>query len=391
MSAADECDNKMYWKAFSFSFLSQKCESVNFSKIDKTDDKWSMKILLLKQQRDPDPYIEAFSEHSISYLPVLQISPIQEAENIVLDAFNASNISPLGIICTSRHATEIIAKVLSTFPEKHPARNLPYYTVGTSTAAPLRSLIVETTIPNHKLQGIFGEKTGNAANLSILVRDHYNNTKPSSSPSSSSSSSPSSCYIFFCGNTRKDTLPHALLSYNVPFKEIQIYHSIPKTSIAWPLTPPDWLVFFSPLGVRATLESFRRQRQPIHHHSSHPSQSNAINWSLVLPKHAAIGSTTSLCMSSECGISVDVVPTKPNSVELSACIFVWERKHGEKQARASSTVPPKGTWTQILVSLCDVFPLSITSKGWLRLLQAPPKESISETSLTSSSSSSSSS
>ena len=305
-------------------------------------------LLLLKDKREPDTYAEAFQrqfpQHHVivSYLPVLDITPTLDSEHSVRSAIVSSNVLPLGIICTSRHAAEIVGRVLSSCAADHPARLLPCFVVGSSTADPLRN------------NGcIIGETSGNAANLTSLVVDHYTHLDHHNQHdhyAHTTSSHTTSSYIFFCGTTRKHTLPSALTSHNIPFIEIHLYRSVPRSTIRWPLSPPDWVVFFSPLGVRAAVASSREARET--------------RWPLAVPKHAAIGPTTSACMSSNYGLSVEVVANKPHPKELSSDMYAWEEHRKDNEL-----VPASGKWVLSLVAVCgDVVALSVASKGWTRLL-----------------------
>ena len=303
-------------------------------------------VLLAKEPKQPDQYLQAFQSQfsptrslKISYLPVLSLRPTATAIQDAHRLLRSPTTLPLGIICTSQHATNILAQVLAALPTNHPARTqLVYFVVGASTAAPLCHLNITNIVGAHN--------TGNAVKLSSLVIEHYNTATTTTTTTTTTTSNNN--YIFFCGNSRKDTLPTQLSSHQIPFVEIQLYHStfIAPQDLQWPLTAPDWMVFFSPNGVRAALAG-----------------SHTAPWPLVFPKHAAIGGTTGSCMSSV-GISLDCVPSQPNPIALSTGLFALETAMDSYDATSTPS------WVEVLAACCfndaSLTSLSFTSKSFFR-------------------------
>ena len=327
----------------------------------------TLHVLLAKEAKQPDQYLQAFqtqfsSTHILkfSYLPVLSLRPTTTAIQDATRLLHSPATLPLGIICTSQHATNILAQVLAALPANHPARTqLVYFVVGASTAAPLCHLHITNIVGAHN--------TGNALKLSSLVIEHYNTAAATAAATTTTTTTSSNNnYLFFCGNSRKDTLPTQLASHQIPFVEIQLYQStaIAPQDLQWPLTAPDWMVFFSPNGVRAALAG-----------------SSTAPWPWVFPKHAAIGGTTGSCMSSV-GISLDCVPSQPNPIALSACLFALE---SAMDYYGAASKPP---WVEVLAACCfddaSLTSLSFTSKRFFRWfyfkIQKHPKENIPNTS-----------
>ena len=271
-----------------------------------------MIILLLKERRHPDTYAEAF-QHSqqqhdatteLVYLPVLQPTTLDTAhEDVTRSLFPyQSSTRHSCVICTSRRSSEIVAHVLSsrtTQQQNEVITALPCFAVGPSTATPLREAG----------QQVFGEDAGTAANLAALVIEHYTlaveNAPQIQSPPP---------YVFVCGESRRNTLPLALAEQSVPFIEIIAYRTEAMSSLSWPDAAPDWMVFFSPAGVRAAF-------------SVEPPS----GWDLRGVRHAAIGPTTAACLSEEFGVSVNVVATKPTARNLANEMLQWEREEEGKE------------------------------------------------------------
>jgi uroporphyrinogen-III synthase len=86
-----------------------------------------------------------------------------------------------------------------------------------------------------------GEETGGAAALASVIAKKK---RP---------------YLFLSGNRRRDTLPNALRKAGTPYDELVVYETHLRSEIDLPDPEPgDWLVFFSPSGIKAVARQSSR-------------------------------------------------------------------------------------------------------------------------------------
>ncbi|XP_071499750.1 uroporphyrinogen-III synthase-like [Diadema antillarum] len=164
-------------------------------------------------------------------------------------------------------------------------RQLPAFSVGTSTGSRVRSLGLEPV----------GEDSGNAENLVKII---ISAVKPGSKP-----------LLYPCGTMRRETIPKTLEKEGIDFTADVVYQTIANTGLADQLMryikekgAPDCIVFFSPSGVQYSKEVLEIHKDEL---------SNT--------KFLAIGSTTQIAME-EKGYLVAGVADKPNPQALLQAI-----------------------------------------------------------------------
>ncbi|CAN6675156.1 uroporphyrinogen-III synthase [Trichomonascus vanleenenianus] len=234
-------------------------------------------VLLLKNRSESDLYAD-LSEDT-RYIPLLNHAfTNEEYLNAYLcgDEFKAVQ----AVIVTSQRAVEALAAQLDRVPDKNIVLNKPIYTVGPATADLLRS---------HNFKEVYGDDSGNGSILAqVLVR------KPHQS------------YIFFTGETRRDSIPNALNNKEgVSLREIVVYKTVPvdagdrlKQELRSSVRP--WVVFFSPANgetITEVLKQIPRDRYRL----------------------AAIGPTTKEFLS-EHGFQTEAMAAKPSPESLKNAI-----------------------------------------------------------------------
>nr|XP_046197462.1 uroporphyrinogen-III synthase-like isoform X1 [Oncorhynchus gorbuscha] len=160
------------------------------------------------------------------------------------------------------------------------------YVVGKATAALVENLGL---VP-------LGEDTGTADVLSRLILEREDaNILP---------------LLFPCGSIKREVLPTALRENGVPLDALMVYQTAQHPDLEKNLSNhftqqgvPDCIAFFSPSGVRFSLETVRRLSGE----------------QLVQIKFAAIGPTTAEAMAAE-GLSVSCSADKPTAEHLAAGI-----------------------------------------------------------------------
>ncbi|XP_071485422.1 uroporphyrinogen-III synthase-like [Diadema antillarum] len=239
-----------------------------------------------------DKYQEAFDAAGVG---CVSLSPI---------AFEFTNLPALfshisrpedfsGLVFSSPRTVESVSLCLkhSSAQEawnrelKEKWRQLPAFSVGTSTGSRVRSLGLEPV----------GEDSGNAENLVKII---ISAVKPGSKP-----------LLYPCGTMRRETIPKTLEKEGIDFTADVVYQTIANTGLADQLMryikekgAPDCIVFFSPSGVQYSKEVLEIHKDEL---------SNT--------KFLAIGSTTQTAME-EKGYLVAGVADKPNPQALLQAI-----------------------------------------------------------------------
>ncbi len=140
-----------------------------------------------------------------------------------------------GWIFTSPRAAEAFGRAFSATEPGDAAQRAArarkkVFAVGPRTAAALRSLGYEPE----------GEEAGSAEQLARHILKQR------------------ACgpLLFLCGDRRRDALPAILREAGICTEEIVAYRTRLRTLRAWPSNAkPDWIVFFSPSGLEAMLQS----------------------------------------------------------------------------------------------------------------------------------------
>ena len=136
-----------------------------------------------------------------------------------------------GLIFTSPRAVEAFGRAFpGTGISKTGWEDKVLFTVGPRTAAAIRSLGYEPE----------GESTGSAEQLAAYILKRHTG----------------GALLFLCGDRRRDVLPSLLREAGIRTEEIIAYRTRLHTLHAWPGNKkPDWVVFFSPSGLEAILQS----------------------------------------------------------------------------------------------------------------------------------------
>lgn len=227
------------------------------------------RILLLRRPTSPDPYVAAFEAAGFDAesVPVLDFEPMNR------DALVARIAEPErygGLLVTSPRGADALADLdLSGWTDK------PEFVVGPRTAERVRGLGLAPV----------GEEAGHAAALADRI----------------AADPPDKPLLFLCGDRRRDVLPDRLRAAGVAFDELVVYWTIGDASAleARLAEAPDWLAFFSPSGVEATLEL------------------DGISWNSV--SAAAIGPTTADALRAA-GIHPAAVAASPTPEALVAAV-----------------------------------------------------------------------
>jgi len=183
--------------------------------------------LLRTPDRPVDPYeaaLEAAGFRPVS-IPILDFEPAgEEALAEVLRRPEGYE----GVILTSPRAASRLVEAL----QQHGLDAAMWlkktvWTVGPATAATVAAAGFD----------LRGEESGEAGRLAERIVAH-----PATRP-----------WLFLCGDRRRDTLPEALHQARTPFEELIVYQTRERAPDWSPCPSPDWVVFFSPLGVEAAM------------------------------------------------------------------------------------------------------------------------------------------
>lgn len=190
-------------------------------------------VLLRRADGAHDRYEQAFGERGFaaSCVPVLSFRYINQA---ALRTRLATPSRYAGLIATSPRAVRALAEARTATPAWADWTEKSAYAVGPKTAAALRALGCHP----------MGQESGSAAALGVGIAK---TKKP---------------YLFICGNRRRDALPNALREADTPFEELVVYETVLRSDLKLP-TPEtgDWIVFFSPSGIKAVTNYASEQMQ----------------------------------------------------------------------------------------------------------------------------------
>ncbi|XP_076855973.1 uroporphyrinogen-III synthase [Brachyhypopomus gauderio] len=252
-----------------------------------------MNVLLLKEPRESDsgldPYIKELDRHGLSATLV----PVLSFKFVSLNALSDRVFQPErhgGLIFTSPRAVEAVKMCIdnstlreewNAVKEKWNAKSV--YVVGSATASLVHSLGL---IPQ-------GEHTGTADVLSRLIVQREN---VKSLP-----------LLFPCGALKREVLPKTLRENGIPLETITVYQTVDHPDVEINITRyfskhgvPASIAFFSPSGVRISLELLKRLVGP----------------RLDQIKFAAIGPTTADALEAE-GLRVSCLAEKPTPQHLA--------------------------------------------------------------------------
>lgn len=196
-----------------------------------------MKILLLKEKKEPDKYFDLLSDiGEVEYIPVLSISFVNQdqLENRIQGKLFTS------IIFTSGNAVKAVERIMKSGIIDHSTlKAMKCYVVGKATEKLAKDLGFEC----------FGSNAGNADDLASLIIEDFR----------TDGGSPR--YLFPCGQMKRETLPNKMLAAGCDLACITTYHTSEEsllfekiTTFANKNTQSEIIAaFFSPSGVTFTL------------------------------------------------------------------------------------------------------------------------------------------
>lgn len=232
------------------------------------------RILLLRSGEESDAYEDALKSEGfdVRSLAVLAFDFVND------ERFRDALVRPRnydGLVFTSPRAVDALVEAMPWLPTENVLwHNKPVFAVGRRTADTLRSLGFEPE----------GEDSGSAEKLADLICGRKFD-RP---------------LLFLCGNRRRDVFPARLREAGIQLEEICVYVSRYRSDIDWPVDrKPDWVVFFSPSGYEAVLQT----------------QGVDLNGMCI----AAIGPTTAGALRAV-GLEVVAVADDPSPAALSAAI-----------------------------------------------------------------------
>ncbi|KAL3864464.1 hypothetical protein ACJMK2_006144 [Sinanodonta woodiana] len=241
------------------------------------------------KETDEDPYEMELSANS--FIP----------RSIPVLAFNYTHLDDLafhywcyhdysGVIFTSPRSVQATALCGKAWKETNNCKNIPSelrcFVVGKSTAEEARKLGFSPQF----------EEAGNAEVLADLIAQKISNDgRP---------------FLYPCGNLKRDTLSMKLNDAGLGVKEIEVYETVSSPTIEEDFDKfvqceglPEYVVYFSPSGVKNTKVLFLKERLPVQ-----------------LIKFVAIGPTTQKELVSQ-GIDVFGVCSTPDPQGLLSVLL----------------------------------------------------------------------
>ncbi len=182
--------------------------------------------ILLRSADPPDGYLAAFDEVGLRAVcePVLSFAfPRQDAFTDRL----TRRADYEGVVATSPRVAAALGRAFEEQEALAQAwRGAPVYAVGPKTAGRIRDVGLDPK----------GADAGSADALAARIIDD----------------APTAPLLFLCGNRRRDTIPRRLRDADIPFEEMVVYETHPRTDLTLPSSDGSaWLVFFSPSGIDA--------------------------------------------------------------------------------------------------------------------------------------------
>ncbi len=231
-------------------------------------------LLLFRASVAEDPFVAVFESAGwdVCCEPVLDFSFVNE--DVLRDRVEQQeNVE--GMILTSPRAALVLANLCK---ESKSARAVceryPIICTGKRTASPLQAIGLNPEMP--------AQADARGVAQHVIAKNPKRN------------------WLFLCGNLRRPELPALLNEAGVSCKELEVYHTLPKSALTLdPEAPPSWVAFFSPSGVDV-----------VHQHWPN-------SWQHV--KKAAIGSTTAGALAA-IGWQADATAAQPEAVALLAAI-----------------------------------------------------------------------
>ena len=201
-------------------------------------------VWLLKASEDSnDNYVKSINTagFSTSIIPVLSFKFINK--DVIKDTLKVPD-QHSGIVFTSPRAVQAIAEVfqlLSTeFHEEWNKKKI--FVIGEATSSAVKQLL--------SFKHIIGENSFTAKNLApIIIKETVEFDKPLFIP---------------CGNQKREELPRLLAEEHRDFRSLMCYETHPHPELSNTIktlnsvgNKPNFIIFFSPSGVKYTLPVFK--------------------------------------------------------------------------------------------------------------------------------------
>lgn len=255
------------------------------------NSKSKTQILLLRGDAASDSLNDAYGDlQSLPNVNVIQISVLTfvfiNLEVLTKSLDNPSDYE--GIVFTSPRAVEAVSLVKASFQESWSRwiEHKSVYVVGEATASKVHQLLGWQSR---------GEEAGNAANLAQII------TK---------SEKPGTKLLFPCGNLRRNELAEGLIEAKIDLHPVVCYQTQPRGDLHSIIDESDtdhnldYVVFFSPSGVKAALPLLRKKWP---------------HFDTKTTTKVALGPTTAECLR-EHGCQDPLIAAKPNAQSLMTLI-----------------------------------------------------------------------
>lgn len=239
-------------------------------------------VILFRAAAEADPFAATFAAAGwqVINLPVLDFSFVNE---VALHTTLADRSLFDGLIITSPRAAKALARACEYADElMATCRQLDVVCTGEKTAAPLVDV------------GLNPQRAA-AANAEAVAKHVI-------------AMGSQRTWLFLCGNLRRPELPAMLSEAGIPFSELEVYQTTPRTNLQLDTyEKPDWVGFFSPSGVDCVQKAW------------------PTGWKEV--KKAAIGNTTADALRAV-NWAADAVAAVPEGPALHAAIEeAMQQKH----------------------------------------------------------------
>ena len=256
-----------------------------------------IQILLLRgDAASSDSSNDAYDDlQSLPNVNVIQISVLTfvfiNLEVLTRSLENPSDYE--GIVFTSPRAVEAVSRVKASLPQESWSwrrwiEHKSVYVVGEATASKVHQLL------GWEQSRLRGQEAGNATNLAEIIAE---------------SEKPGTKLLFPCGNLRRNELAKGLIEAKIDLHPLVCYQTEPRGdlhSIIDQLDDPnlDYVVFFSPSGVKAALPLLRKKWP---------------HFDTKATTKVALGPTTAECLR-EHGCQDPLIAAKPNAQSLMMLI-----------------------------------------------------------------------
>lgn len=206
-------------------------------------------VWIFKEEKVHDPYRQLFEEHhfTVKFHPLLSFQYIHVEDLRHILQFEAEEFQ--GVVITSANAFKAMEYALTEHIDVKPLTSWKLYVISHITEAKAPVPFSKSIVAN-----------GYAWNLVQLIREDLatcNDTRP---------------LLFLSGNLRRDELPLALQTSSIPYRELKVYETLSEIdhvkeeqlALALEIDRPNWLLFYSPSGVRTFFESFPDSKRNPH-------------------------------------------------------------------------------------------------------------------------------